>query len=345
MKGNEIIMRQISKRIPLVKSACLHDLSELFEDNKTNKQRLMSIANVPDDLQYQSPTYLPEKTLHNLIFEFGENTSNELFIDKIKTTCIENYVPSTLRILNLNNKSTVRDALEEFCKVIDHYSNNTLITVEKYHDSYWLARYKGGENEKWYKYGEMFTIIFMVTLLENLASSKTKTVQVSVKKPELAEYFKCKPLSHIQLYLGRNATGIKIDNDILEQKLNIESTFNLNCFDEPIPKSFIASFELAIKPYIHSGRLPISRAAKILGVHPRALQRQLKNSGVTYSNIIEDMMLKRCIKLFTYSKTSITEIAMSMGYADTANFTRFIRKNLGYSPLQYRKKYRNPEIS
>ncbi|MCV3264219.1 helix-turn-helix domain-containing protein [Vibrio harveyi] len=58
---------------------------------------------------------------------------------------------------------------------------------------------------------------------------------------------------------------------------------------------------------------------------------------VTYSQVMESLLLERSLSLLKNSTLSITTIAASLGYADTANFTRFIRRKIGMTPSAYRK--------
>ncbi|MFM2667468.1 helix-turn-helix domain-containing protein [Vibrio mediterranei] len=326
--------------IPLIKTEFVHEVAKLLEESNTCAQSLIEMVNAPSDIQRQTPSYLPESILQNVIFKIGQDNSIEQFIIKVRRACITSYVPRLLRELSLTPKSTVREAIYKLCSFVNSYvSNNTELKLEKYYDSYWLARYKSGVNEPWYKYSEIFSIIFMDVLIEILTKEESRLRFASIKNSESTVYFDCCYLNHVQIYTNRSATAIKIDNSVLERPLSF-MTDNINRniqLPPPIPKDFLTTFKIAIKPYLTFGRIPISQVKNILNIEVRTLQRELNKFGVTFTEIIEEIILGNCLHLLANSNLPITDIATSAGYADTANFTRFIRRKIGCSPSKYRQ--------
>ncbi|MHA2872991.1 helix-turn-helix transcriptional regulator [Vibrio campbellii] len=327
------------KGVPLVRAACIHGLGELFKELDIDTHQLIQLTGAPDDVQKREFEFLPETTLKNLILIFGESCSTEDFILTIWTKCRELYIPKILENLHLVPSMTVADAIEVFCLFIRQYSNNAQFCLERYHHHTWFARYKEGENEPWYKYAEVFSIIFMDELVAALSNSRQKTMNVSLKSTEMEPFFTCPQLLHIQFYTNRAATGIQLDDAILNKaifmpkKQRQERAATL-C---EVPASFLSSFRSAIQSYISGGRLSILDAERILGIPKRTLQRRLHKEGVTYSQIVEELLLERSLQLLRNSRLSITAIASSLGYTDTANFTRFIRRRVGMTPSAYRK--------
>ncbi|WP_233902802.1 hypothetical protein [Vibrio campbellii] len=162
------------KGVPLVRATCAHGLGELFKELDIDTHQLIQVTGAPDDVQKREFEFLPETTLKNLILTFGESCSTEDFILTIWTKCRELYIPKVLENLHLVPSMTVADAIEAFCRFIRQYSNNAQFCLERYHHHTWFARYKEGENEPWYKYAEVFSIIFMDELVAALSNSRKK---------------------------------------------------------------------------------------------------------------------------------------------------------------------------
>jgi AraC-like DNA-binding protein len=75
--------------------------------------------------------------------------------------------------------------------------------------------------------------------------------------------------------------------------------------------------------------------ARILGVSPRTLQRRLDDGGVTFETLVDG--LRRDLAIDGLRRGAmVTEVAMALGYSDTAHFTRAFRRWTGRTPTAFR---------
>lgn len=81
----------------------------------------------------------------------------------------------------------------------------------------------------------------------------------------------------------------------------------------------------------------IDWVAEKLGMTRRSLQRRLKEQGTTFSRVIEDLLLLHAKALLAAGDKSVTEIALRLGYADAAHFSRAFKRWTGASPSVYRR--------
>ncbi len=79
-------------------------------------------------------------------------------------------------------------------------------------------------------------------------------------------------------------------------------------------------------------------AANLVHCSPRTLRRKLKAEGWQYHQLIDSIRVNRARKALEDSSKPITEIAMSLGYADHSGFLRAFKKWTGVSPTEFRKK-------
>jgi len=77
-------------------------------------------------------------------------------------------------------------------------------------------------------------------------------------------------------------------------------------------------------------------AAK-LGITRRSLQRRLAAHDTTFNRMVEEILQARAKALLADSRMSITDIALQLGYADPAHFTRAFRRWMGVMPSVYRE--------
>lgn len=73
-----------------------------------------------------------------------------------------------------------------------------------------------------------------------------------------------------------------------------------------------------------------------LGLSRRTLQRRLKEHGLEYSTLVEDVRRELALAYIKDSGYSMTEISLLVGYTESASFTRAFRRWTGQSPQQYR---------
>ena len=87
-----------------------------------------------------------------------------------------------------------------------------------------------------------------------------------------------------------------------------------------------------IRPYLREGAPKIEVLAEIMGVSPRSLQRKLKQSGSSYSELIETTRFEMAAAML-----KDPDIAMMFGYENQANFGRGFRRVAGIGPGKYRR--------
>ena len=81
----------------------------------------------------------------------------------------------------------------------------------------------------------------------------------------------------------------------------------------------------------------IEDVAQHLVMAPRSLRRKLEEEGTSFRDIVEAERRQLAMQLLQGSQMKLDEIALQLGYGDTASFTRAFRRWLGQAPGEYRK--------
>jgi AraC-like DNA-binding protein len=74
--------------------------------------------------------------------------------------------------------------------------------------------------------------------------------------------------------------------------------------------------------------------AKLLSMHRRTLNRRLKAEGTTFQEVLNEVRFEAACQLLDRGRIPITEIAVSLGYAETSAFSRVFRRWSGTAPIQ-----------
>jgi AraC-like DNA-binding protein len=92
-----------------------------------------------------------------------------------------------------------------------------------------------------------------------------------------------------------------------------------------------------IRLEVLGGRPGIGPVAERLGLARRTLQRRLSERGASFQGLQEEVRCAQARQALAAGGMPITEIALSLGYADSAHFTRAFRRWTGYAPREWRR--------
>ncbi len=104
----------------------------------------------------------------------------------------------------------------------------------------------------------------------------------------------------------------------------------------PDPTDFVSIIKHMCELALLDGLPTIEDIADLIGITPRTLQRRLKRSGRSFRNILHERMASRAETLLGEDGTSISEIAIALGYSDASHFARAFKGVRGLSPRQLR---------
>ena len=76
--------------------------------------------------------------------------------------------------------------------------------------------------------------------------------------------------------------------------------------------------------------------AEILSLHRRTFNRRLQAQGTTFRQVLDEVRLEAARQLLDVTRVPITEIAASLGYAESSAFSRAFRRWSGEAPLSRR---------
>ena len=110
-------------------------------------------------------------------------------------------------------------------------------------------------------------------------------------------------------------------------------------------QTFKSSIADAIRPYLCEGRPNIGRTAQVCDMTSRTLQRRLKDEGLNYSQLLDEMISYIAKDNLIYTDKIIADIALELAYALATHFTRSFKKHLGVTPKEFRNQNLNSSKS
>lgn len=101
--------------------------------------------------------------------------------------------------------------------------------------------------------------------------------------------------------------------------------------------NLVAQVQLLILAGLGDEDLSISSIARKMNVSGRHLRRLLVEQETSFRQLKDATMLQVAKEALLESQSSVTTIAMNLGYSELSAFVRVFKRLVGVSPLQYRK--------
>lgn len=97
-----------------------------------------------------------------------------------------------------------------------------------------------------------------------------------------------------------------------------------------------ARVEAALLPDLHQGSASMDDIARDLGMSRQTLYRRLKDEGVTFAGVHDQLRCKMAQDYLTAQKASVMETAYLLGFSEASSFVRAFKRWTGLSPSAYR---------
>ncbi|MFB2643497.1 helix-turn-helix domain-containing protein [Shewanella bicestrii] len=129
-----------------------------------------------------------------------------------------------------------------------------------------------------------------------------------------------------------------------EEALNRHLQSHLQYLQSRYPDNLADQARDLIHRLLPTGECCIERVSTALGLHERTLQTRLKETGQSYRQLLQDVRQNIAQQQLSYGTQTITELALQLGYAEVAVFSRHFKTWTGFSPKQWQQQYRKGQI-
>ncbi|WP_160154072.1 AraC family transcriptional regulator [Microbulbifer sp. ALW1] len=142
---------------------------------------------------------------------------------------------------------------------------------------------------------------------------------------------------------GSNFAGVSFPHSWLSRKPHYDEQLLREHFQQRIrllqslyPGNLQAQVCHIIGNLLPSGECSIERVASSLNLHPRVLQKKLQQDGTSFRELLQQTRMEVAKRNLQHSHLSITDLALNLGYADVAIFSRNFKRWTGMSPSKWK---------
>jgi len=149
-----------------------------------------------------------------------------------------------------------------------------------------------------------------------------------------------------QIHYGQPANALIIkDSDmqkrnlradaLLYRTLHHQAQMNLDKISHQPP--WLEFVEFTLEQLIVANTPTLAALASQLQLSPRKLQAKLKDQDTHFSRLVTQVRLRLASRMLSRGQISISEIALTLGYSETAAFTHAFKRQTGQSPREFRR--------
>jgi AraC-like DNA-binding protein len=207
----------------------------------------------------------------------------------------------------------------------------------------WSIEFLDPECEGRY-HNELLGLGYLIDAVRCYAGQAWKPDLVLVTSPKGTHKGQLEQILGAQVSTGHAVPAIQFDARLLSSRAahiaSADDTREAPRGSEPqVPGAAddLASIEAVAALALCDAYPRIDWVAAKLGLTRRTLQRRVSERGTTFAALVEGLLQKYAQDRLSRTTEPVTDIALQLGYADTAHFSRAFKRWTGLAPSAYRQ--------
>ena len=191
---------------------------------------------------------------------------------------------------------------------------------------------------------EEIAMAHLLVIMQGLCNDRFKATRVNFRHRQSQDLFPYLKIFSAPVYFEQYQTEMIfarhwLDKPILHADPGLKQILQTHVLQLEEEKSvdLLESVRSAIREILPTRSCSIDMVANQMVVHPRTLQRMLKEQGSSFSSLLESVRKSIATERLSNSTVSIIQLSDYLGYADNTAFTRAFKRWYGTSPKQWRK--------
>ena len=191
-----------------------------------------------------------------------------------------------------------------------------------------------------------FSVAAMHTFARNYVGSDFELVEVRFEHARDGDYRAYRDFFRCDVYFDQDTNSFSFEDRFLDKRGGVLDAALFPIIEEHLRRR-AADTENALCPSGYLIRLletspldttpTLEEAADTLGISVATLNRRLRSVGVSWRQIVQDRRMNAAARLLRQSQRGVAEIALAVGYSESASFVRSFNRYFGTTPKRYRE--------
>lgn len=179
-----------------------------------------------------------------------------------------------------------------------------------------------------------------------LMGERPPFLKLSLRFPAPAHAALCEPYYQMPVEYGASENALLFETKLLDMPLRgafpslhqqAEQRVQQRLAQLPKNTELVAAIEKAFIDHPALFGQSVDAMALRLQLHPRTLQRRLRDEGQSFSSVLAQVRFRLASQWLRESPAPIEDIAERLGFADRRSFTQAFSRWAGCTPSQYRQ--------
>jgi AraC-like DNA-binding protein len=190
---------------------------------------------------------------------------------------------------------------------------------------------------------DVFVVLVTIRMLRQFAGRDWSPGEVSLMTPDARMLGDLEVFGGADIRFGATHSSFTLPFELLRSPIPESARGASAASGEPpvvepvMPHGFLEGVEALVTSMLSAGSLSMNMVAEAAGVSARTLQRQLRDLGCSYSDLVQRSRMRQAREWLASTDMPVHEVAFALGYLDPANFTRAFRRVMGMPPREYRR--------
>ncbi len=329
--------------IPLTRASQLVHVTDAMERLGLPTERMFEQARLPKWHYCDPDDLVPSHHIYTLMEQAARSLGKPNFGLLVGAEANISTLGSFGRLIA--SSLTPYHAFTTLCRLIHLHTSAANNWLTEAADEVWFcrSRFRGPQTGRWQM--EQYVLMKLIELVRMAAGPSWYPAKICLQtheapKPELRH-----ALGDPEILIGRKFTGIAVPRAPLSLPARHRGEVPKETSEALVRRlrntapgsSFVEALrQLAGTLLKEEGPPRIETMAEIAGVSVRSLQRRLAKEGLSHFQIVDQARYQAATGLLKDSDIRITDIALDLGYTDSAHFTRAFKRWAGVTPKAYR---------
>jgi AraC-like DNA-binding protein len=314
-----------------------------------NAGRLISEFELPEDIEARSEATLPLDALRS----FFEATARAIDDPLLGIHVARTMDRGAFGVLAFSSRSgpSVRESLERLSRYI-RLSNDTVeVSFDVDQDGGSIRQRVPGHPACLGRHANEFFVAILLEEGRRTFGARAQPARVWLAHEAPRGLDIAGELGVASVSFAAEENGLLFAPEVLALELPSSDPALLSYLDAQAQKQlgelapepgFLAEVRRVVRAELARGTATLPRAARLLGMSRRTLQRRLEEEGTSFQRLVDQAREELARSYVADASISLTRIASALGYADERPFLRAFRRWTGLTPTAYRHK-RNAE--